>query len=110
MAARSVPPRSDAARASSRVVGDRHHRRAPVWRADGEAHELGRARCTDVWPSPASRARATRPQCTMIDTVEFAGTVSVSLYVPAFSPRETGNCPKPCSVAGTEVGMVRWLL
>ncbi|CAJ0730634.1 hypothetical protein EPIRMAN_GEN20615_13480 [Ralstonia mannitolilytica] len=61
MAARSVPPRSDAARASSRVVGDRHHRRAPVWRADGEAHELGRARCTDVWPSPGKPRESHTP-------------------------------------------------
>ncbi len=54
-----------------------------------------------------SRARC---QWMMIDTVEYAGTVIVSLYVPAFVPRATGNWPKPCSVAGTDVGIVRWLL
>ena len=53
---------------------------------------------------------AARRQWMMIDTVEYAGTVIVSLYVPAFVPRATGNWPKPCSVAGTDVGMVRWLL
>lgn len=46
--------------------------------------------------------------CTTIDTTELAGTVSVSLYVPIFMPRETGNWPKPCSVDGTELGSLRW--
>ncbi len=38
-----------------------------------------------------SRFPAARCQWMMIDTVEYAGTVIVSLYVPAFVPRATGN-------------------
>lgn len=36
-------------------------------------------------------AQAAWCQWMMIDTVEYAGTVIVSLYVPAFVPRATGN-------------------